>query len=97
LFIIFAISERRNITKHKTPFTHRSTIIIKNVQKSDAQNYVCTAISNDATSKTTPSESVTYKLTVHGNYNISIYLSKIILRLVIYNNLILLRETKRYI
>lgn len=68
LLIIFAISERLNIIKHKTLFTYRSTININNVQKSDAQNYVCTGKSKDIMSNTTSSENVIYKLVVHGNY-----------------------------
>jgi len=85
LFLIFVISEERlNIMKHNTSFTYRSTITINNVQKSDAQNYTCTGKSRDIISNTTSLKYINYKLVVHGNYNISVHLSKIILSLAIF-------------
>jgi len=65
LLFIFVILERLRIMKHKTLFTYRSTIQIKDVQKSDALAYICIG---ESTSLDTIVDD-TYELIVHGNYN----------------------------
>nr|XP_012229232.1 PREDICTED: vascular endothelial growth factor receptor kdr-like isoform X1 [Linepithema humile] len=56
-------TERLHIIRHKTPFTYQSTIKINNVQKSDAQDYIC--IGKYISSNTILSEDGFYKLVVH--------------------------------
>ncbi|XP_067203643.1 vascular endothelial growth factor receptor 1-like isoform X3 [Linepithema humile] len=59
----FVKTERLNIIQHKTSFTYRSTIKINNVQKSDAQDYICNGKSRDMISNTF--SEIKYKLVVH--------------------------------
>jgi len=73
-YIISIILERR-ITQNNTLFNYRSTLKIDNVQKSDAGNYTCVGkyiVSN----KIPFFETTNYKLIVHGNYDVFIYLTK---------------------
>ncbi|KAL0113762.1 hypothetical protein PUN28_012704 [Cardiocondyla obscurior] len=60
-------SERFNFVKHETPFTHRSTLEMYNVQKSDAKDYLCTGktISFKPEGVESLSDYANYKLVVH--------------------------------
>lgn len=41
------IADRVKVIYETTQFTHRSTLSIKNLQKSDATEYTCVATAND--------------------------------------------------
>ncbi|XP_012229228.2 vascular endothelial growth factor receptor 1-like isoform X1 [Linepithema humile] len=58
---LLAESERLHIKQHKTLFSHRSTVKINNVQKSDAMAYICVG---ESTSLDTIADE-TYELVVH--------------------------------
>lgn len=73
--MIFVISERLQIIRNKTLFTYRSTIKIHHVQKSDAQDYICTG-NYKSSENTILSEYAIYKLVVNGNYNISTFFNE---------------------
>ncbi|XP_071570035.1 vascular endothelial growth factor receptor 1 isoform X1 [Temnothorax nylanderi] len=60
-----AESERLQITRHKTPFTYRSTLKLNTVQESDAQDYFCTGKIMNREALEPLSDYANYKLDVH--------------------------------
>lgn len=82
--------------QYKTSFTHRSTVKLNNVQKSDAMTYIC--VGESTSLDTIVNE--TYKLVVHGNYNFFvcykiIYFNKMCI--LIHTYILLYHNTNTYI